>query len=265
MYSGEYFVCYDGPIKKEGVLLMKKIIALLLTLCLVLSLGACGGKATVEGKGYDTPEEAIVAYAEAIRSGELAKIMSTYAVETYVDRFDLEAYIEWMGCYYCYSCPLPNTDAQSREMNLVDRQAEIGKEQEFLYLSVVLGEEYKGNAIPYLLGGEYTSASKLTRAISEEDWMEILAEMEIGDVADYRDLDVEKDDWKSIQNSYADKETFLGCDELTGLAVEITLDGEDYYLLAELACYDGKWYVNQACGVLGNYVEAYTVCGLLPR
>ena len=51
---------------------MKKIIALLLTLCLVLSLGACGGKATVEGKGYDTPEEAIVAYAEAI-VGELTE------------------------------------------------------------------------------------------------------------------------------------------------------------------------------------------------
>ena len=68
---------------------------LMLVFGLVLTLGSCGKKATIEGKGYNSPEEVIVAYAEALKSGDMAKIMAVHAVETYVDRYDLE---EYLGC-----------------------------------------------------------------------------------------------------------------------------------------------------------------------
>ena len=91
---------------------------LLLVLCLMLPLCACGKKASIEGKGYDTPEEAIVAYAEAIKTGDLSKLMATHAVETYVDRYDLEENIERNHVYsYLLDCPMPNDDAYSRDMN----------------------------------------------------------------------------------------------------------------------------------------------------
>lgn len=246
---------------------MKKIIALLLTLCLVLSLGACGGKATVEGKGYDTPEEAIVAYAEALKSGDMAKIMAVHAVETYVDRYDLEEYIDKVRVYNnAMDCPMPNTDAHTRQMNIVFRQNTIARQQQYLYLYVAFGEPYEPVPITVHENGDYTSTSKFLRELTQEEWLEILAEMEVGDVGDYRDVDIEKDTWKNTQKKvYSDMEKYLGCDEVTGLALEITLDGEDYYLCADLVCYGGKWYVYKVGSTIGSLASADNMTGLLPR
>lgn len=246
---------------------MKKITALLLVLCLVLTLGACGKKATVEGKGYNSPEEAIVAYAEALKSGDMAKIMAVHAVETYVDRYDLEEYLDKVHVYNIgIDCPMPNTDEHTRQMNIVFRQNSIARQQQYLYLYVAFGETYGASAITIREGGKYSSASKFLRELPQEEWLEILAEMEVGDVGDYRDVDIEKDTWKTTQKKvYSDMEEYLGCDEVTGLVLEITLDGEDYYLCADLVCYEGRWYVHRACGTIGNLAGADGMTGLLPR
>lgn len=240
---------------------------LLLVLCLMLPLCACGKKASIEGKGYDTPEEAIVAYAEAIKTGDLSKLMATHAVETYVDRYDLEENIERNHVYsYRLDCPMPNDDAYSRDMNILLRQASIVQHQECRYLYVAFGEEYDLFRITVGETGDFKNASKLLRQLPQEEWLDILAEMEVGDVADYRDLDIEKSIWKGTQKHvYRDMEKYMGCDEVTGLAVEITLDGKDYYLCADLICYDGVWYVLRAGGTIGTLAGVETVAGLLPR
>ena len=63
---------------------MKKILTFLLALALCAGLCACGaGK--VEGRGYGSPEEAVLAYAEALQAGDVKKILKTFAIETYVE------------------------------------------------------------------------------------------------------------------------------------------------------------------------------------
>ena len=245
---------------------MKKLFALLLAVCLVLSLGACGKKATIEGKGFETPEEAILAYAEATKSGDMAKIMAVHAVETYVDRYDLEEHIDYT-CIYNISmeCPMPNTTEHTRQMNIVFRQNAIARQQQYLYLYVAFGE---ANYEPIVVreGKEYSSASRLLRDMPQEEWQEILAQIEVGDVGDYREVDIAKDTWKTAQNKvYREMEKYMGCDEATGLVLEITLDDEDYYLCADLVCYEGKWYVYRANGTIGALAGADSMTGLLPR
>ena len=48
----------------------------------------------VEGPGYTSAEEAARAYAEALKAGDLNAMLSTFAVESYVEHFDMAAYIE---------------------------------------------------------------------------------------------------------------------------------------------------------------------------
>ena len=38
-----------------------------------------------EGEGYESPEEAVAAYLEAMRNGDVAGMLSTFAIETYVE------------------------------------------------------------------------------------------------------------------------------------------------------------------------------------
>ena len=117
---------------------MKKTFAMVLVVCMLLSFCGCGKKATIEGKGFETPEEAMIAFAEAIRSGDMDQILSVHAVETYVDRYDLEAYIDYTHTYLpTMDCPMPNTDANTRAMNIVFRQNTIARQQQYLYLYIL--------------------------------------------------------------------------------------------------------------------------------
>ena len=75
---------------------MKKISAILLAIALSITLCACGSR-KVEGNGYNSPEEALLAYAEALKTGNVDNILSTFAVETYVERFDLAEYWDNIG------------------------------------------------------------------------------------------------------------------------------------------------------------------------
>lgn len=233
---------------------MKRMLTLILAACLVLTLCACGGKATVEGKGFDTPEEALIAYAEALKEGDVNKILSTFAIETHLANYDLEEQIDRVRAYstgneYLFS----DLDPYTHEANLIRRQYLIARNLDFMYLNYALGEKYTGQVITISGSGDYTSASKLLRELEQDDWMEILADMEIGDILDYRDFDIEKDLWKNTEKKVLrPKEEVLGCDELACLGLEITLDGDDYCLLMEIACYDGKWYnCNLGGGALG--------------
>ena len=53
--------------------------------------------ATCEGPGFDTQEEAVCAYVESFVRGDFDGMLAACAVETYVDKLDLEKQIERQG------------------------------------------------------------------------------------------------------------------------------------------------------------------------
>ena len=248
---------------------MKKILSILLVICTLLALCGCGkdseddtntgSSATIEGSGFKSPEKAILAYAEALQSGDVREILSTFAVETYVDSLDMEAYLDQSGSYMI-SQGLVSEDDYSREIRLVKRQYELTQLLSYLYLfHSQTGVSYEPISPR---GDPYENASDLIDALTVEDWMEILEDMEIGDVLTAEDIIPDK-----ISDGYTKNLENLcvryGCDELFPLAVEITLDGEDYYLCVDVACYDGKWYNLSMNGIIGIMLGAGSDTGYL--
>jgi len=234
---------------------MKKFMALVLAFCLGVSLCACGKTSTVEGKGYKTPEEALQAYAEALKTGDVDKILATYAVESHVANFDMARYIDHVGVYSAGSdYMLSPIDTFTRESGVIQRQYKIINQLSWMYLYVGFGEELDSGVINVNQNGEYTSASRFLKDLEIDDWMDILAEMEIGDVLqpeDFVDDDlIPENTWDKAEDVLKKKERYLGCDEIACLGLEIELDGEDYYLCPEFACYGGKWYVLTQAGTL---------------
>ena len=243
---------------------MKKSLVLLLVLAMLTTLCSCDRNPNkIEGKGYDSPEEAILAYAEALQKGDVDAILATFAVETHVSNFDFEKYLERVRVYSSYSTyVLDSTDDFTQSMNVINRQYQISKSLTDLYLSMGDLEDY--TTPMSITGNPYSSADDLLDDLVIDDWMEILAGMEIGEVLELSDfprsygLDNSKDFLKKSNKATA---KYLGCDEVVSLAVEITIDGDDYYLCVDVACYDGKWYNSTPCGHLALLMGAPTYCG----
>lgn len=242
---------------------MKKTIALLLAFLLCLSLCACGSK-KVEGKGYRSPEEALMAYAEALKAGDVNKALSTFAVETYVENYGLEDQIEFAGAYQL-SFPLENEDDFTRQVNLITRQNGIISGLKYLYLYFALGEEKMQKSIITLSDGGYTDAEDLVDDLVVEDWMKALSQMKIKDYVYLEDVQ----DGDAIERTEEHLEKLCrvyGCDEIVPLAVEVKLDGRNYYLTMNVANYNGKWFNLNQGGILSSIMggNAYSG-GLIPQ
>lgn len=229
---------------------MKKILMFLLALALCVGLCACGaGK--VEGRGYDSPEEAVLAYAEALQAGDVKKILKTFAVETYVDNYNLEERLERVRVYSKTAEGLPLAgDSYSREVNLIDRQAAIIRNLKFLYLGVAL--EWDAESMISLASGGYADAEDLVDALTLDDWSDMLADMRFDDDFVYLDDILEEGPAERSEEVLKENRKTYGCDKIETLALEIELDGEDMYLCMDVACYDGKWYCLTQGGMIGS-------------
>jgi len=229
---------------------MKKIMAFLLALTLCVGLCACGaGK--VEGRGYDSPEEAVLAYAEALQAGDVKKILKTFAVETYVENYALEERLERVRVYSKTAEGLPLAgDSYSREVNLIDRQAAIIRNLKFLYLGVAL--EWDEESMISLASGGYADAEDLVDALTLDDWSDMLADIRFDDDFVYLDDILEEGPAERSEEVLKENRKTYGCDKIETLALEIELDGEDMYLCMDVACYDGKWYCLTQGGMIGS-------------
>lgn len=245
---------------------MKKILAILLAICTLLTLCGCsssGNNGTkIEGNGYKSAEKAALAYAEALRSGDVRKILSTFAMETYVDSMDMEEYLYASG-HYVYSMGLVSSDDYAKEIRLSQRQYDITRMLGYLYINYTeFG--FTENMMP-VSSRDMKPYDEFIEAMTVEDWDNILGKMKIGDVLTLgevlpdEDMEEMDDRLKAIAKQY-------GCDNVVPLAVEVTLDGVEYYLCVNVANYDGTWYNFQLGGLIATLLRADpTSIGLVER
>ena len=80
---------------------MKKLFICLLALMLAAfpALGEGTETGAIEGPGFDSPEEAVTAYLEALKNGDARGMLSTFAIETYVSEVDAQAELERYGAF----------------------------------------------------------------------------------------------------------------------------------------------------------------------
>lgn len=248
---------------------MKKILSILLVICTLLALCGCSkdeepqASATIEGSGFKSPEKAILAYAEALQSGDVKEILSTFAIETYVDNMDMEEYLSASG-YYAMPTGLVSQDDYSREIRSIQRQYQLTQQLSYMYMNhseAGIPENGAPVPLPPFSTSEYDSVDDFIDAMSVEDWAEILEEMVIGDVLTFEDFFPEKAEDERFMEMLEKRADQYGCDEIVPLAVEITLDGVDYYLCMDVACYDGKWYNLSLLGTIGTMLGVPSMAG----
>ena len=225
---------------------MKKTIPLILVLALCLSLCACSMptlslKPSIESRGYDSPEEAFLAYAEALKTGDVSKMLSTFAIETYVKNYDLEAYLDYTRAFSPNQGTLEAHTPYTQEINFIARQYQITQQLKNMYTLIALGEDAFTSIITFN-GAPYDDPDDFLDDYVMDDWMETLAKMRVDDDFQYLDDFFDTDTVDSMEEHLDDQCDFYGCKEIVPLALEIKLDGEEYLMTINVARYGDKWY-----------------------
>lgn len=221
---------------------MKKLFALLLTILLVFSFTGCGEEAfRYEGGGYKTPEAAVEAYVDAMKTGDVDAMIKVFAVETYVENFDFERYVDRTWSWN-FNMPVPGSDSTADSINLAKRLDSVtGTIQQQLF--ALMGWTDVLTA-PVSIGKdrEYTSAAELyaaydTAQIAKKAKSIRLVRIE-SDVQLFENASNEYH-----QSNLAWQAATYGAEEVAGYIATLECEGENYYLGLTLILYGDRWYV----------------------
>lgn len=210
----------------------------------------------IEGEGFSTPEEAVIAYLEAFRAGDVDKMLATFAVETYVENFDFNYMLENTGSYNFSNEEqvVPTSNEFTKEINCFRRSSLLTQEMFMQYLYVTNFENncqaYK-EVIPIMSEKIYSD--------EENEWLErfnspkassVLNSIQICNFLSAEELK-ERFYFTSFARNYdailthgnaSKKQSRYRMDEIEELCIEISVDNKRYMVCMELYRYGKKWY-----------------------
>jgi hypothetical protein len=91
---------------------------------------------TYEGPGFANPEDAARAYLTFLKDQNLSGMLSTFAIESYVEHYDLESFIKRLRSYHpALTIKLPNTNEYTKELNIGMRRSQISDQivRQYMY------------------------------------------------------------------------------------------------------------------------------------
>ena len=215
---------------------MKKLLFILpvLILVFVCSAGFAAGK--MEGDGYDSPEEAVLAYLDAMNRGDVGGMLSTFAIESYAENMDPVLYTQYRRQYSpsANGFYLPREDIYALSLAAQARYGDLAN-------AILCDEAYAAFRAPSVSVGTAEE-----RAALEEQFRQSAALNPVGNVEFVR--------WASpvgltrgqIAHPAAGRSlainAYVGAEDLTERIAEIRINGKTAYQGMTCARYGGRWY-----------------------
>ena len=260
----------EGGKKINASMIRAAVLAVALVLSLlgvIPSLNVLGGKSgRVEGKGFDTPEEAAEAYIKALNSGNMDELLSTYAIESYVDNFDTRAHIERFKCFqpaFPFNATYELSDGEDfdRDFRIKARQGLIM----YRYYQMVGLYTTEHDSMVIALSDE-KEIDSFMKKIQKSDFLNKWKDMEFVEFLDPDDIT--NNAYNRDQNvEYREKvQDIFGCEELTDVCALVEVDGDEYAQFLQCGMYDGKWYIIDCNGLLASMIGVTSdKNGLVPK
>lgn len=208
---------------------------------------------TVEGPGYASADEAFKAYLEAMKKGDVNGMLSTFAIETYVDNIDLVERTETIGGYTVNTMPpLEPIDRYTRAIDVEKRRSGLVTAFLMHYYYLTGSDLYECDPIGFGDDWEYNTARDFFSDLSDDEWMKKLSELnyELLSPKELEQIFPDKYSEEKIRESCKDviNRQCLGCDELVSNIAIIKFDGEEYYFNMDIVRYGDRWYNYQTWG-----------------
>ena len=232
-----------------GVLALVIFAGLLST---VLRSGKSGGRSgTMEGKGFNTPEEAVISYLEALKAGDMDAMRSCFAIETISQNYDIcdntdriKVYVHDTAKFYA-----PTDVPLLQELNVERQRSRVSN---IIYSHVLVRSFDKGVESgdkiitefkdSYLVSNVDGDDMKKTMSIIEESASEF-ADLEIGHAIDpylLSDIYTRTDNLAVIKKVH---DTYGGSGAKC-VAITLQIGGTDYLLSMDTIRYNDRWYLS---------------------
>ena len=231
------------------------LLAVILLLAGVFSGGTAGAFSSggkIEGSGFDTPEDAANAYLMGLKDGDLDAMLSAFAVESYVEHYDLEYLIERLGQYNInFEIHLPNSNEHTKKMNVMSRRTYLTNQIILQYMFYQTPDAFnEANNINFF---ENLTFSDFIDKFERDTENYIFKDLEITgtlEPEDFTDLYMSP----TNQENIARQAKTFGADEddVANIAVKFEADGQTWIFCPQLVRYDGKWYLQSVQGNLAN-------------
>ena len=244
---------------------MKKLLICLLALMLaaIPALGEGTETGALEGPGFGSAEEAVTAYLEAMKNGDLEGMLATFAIETYVAEMDAQADLERMGAFQpSYGMRLPLGGDYQRQVAVAVRYGQLAESLASQWMLYSWPEGYAAFDGASVALNEDGDAEAFLAGLAEGDAAALWQEMEVVGFVEPERMSTQYSDGAE---SRARQAASHGCDEIVSVVAKLDIGGEEWYQCMDVACYGGKWYNLSFSGYIGALMglSVYTG-GLVP-
>lgn len=179
------------------------------------------------------------AYIGSFRENDFDGMLSTFAVETFVDHFDLVKYFEFIRSYGISTGYVPNISDYSRTLNVEIRRSRIVDLVRYQYLTLTGVACIDGD--PILMDKDISGEEFLAENFATDDslWLtEIRFLEEFLSPRTLSDIYYTERNQEVIARNLAS----YGGDEVQNVAARLEIAGEPYVLFMEVIRYGDRWY-----------------------
>jgi hypothetical protein len=220
-------------------------------------------KAKVEGPGFDTPEQATEAYLDALRAADVDGMIATFAMETYVERFDFERYLNRVKAYTgAMEQRLPSASTFAKGINLAQRQGSLAVAICRQYLALFIDDTAILEGAPIPLTEE--EVTELARALADPAHLQTLGSLRLAVFVPPAQLSDQYDSEQIGENISARAGVF-GADELVDVAARVEIGERRYLFFFDVARYGDRWYNLGLSGTLANLMYVGATSGGILR
>lgn len=204
---------------------------------------------TMEGEGFDTPEAAAIAYLEGFRDEDVNRMISTFAIETYVQNYDFEALLERVGVYtLAMDVRMPNSNEYSTDLNIQVRRNQIANSIVNQYLVLCGTEGMEGQIVRISEdGGASKFAAGMDRAMNR-------ISLENLEILGFIPPKAASERYSSGSNreNLRKSAAICGADKRVSVIAAFQIGRKKYMQSFDALEYNGKWYIAQLGGNVGS-------------
>lgn len=225
----------------------RKITCLFLILSLIAAILPIGALAEFEGDGFRTPEEAVLAYIDAMRDCDIEGMVATFAIETKIENGNLNAsLLRTRAATPNLSFLYPANNDYTRQLLVSKAYSDLITALHYQYIVyATIGTQYSnlGQGMPVMFTGENPEEeiSSYIEAMSAVTFPDALQSCEFVDWVAPASLHSSYNAEQNQRN--IDKvRACWGADEIAHPCAKLKINGEDWLLLMECVRYDDTWY-----------------------
>lgn len=202
---------------------------------------------TPAASGYASAEDAVTAYLEAMSAGDLDGMLSTFAIDVYVEHFDFEASLDRLGFYLPHAAglPLPPTDPLNIALDIEHRRAMVAGMVLNQYFALTDPELNDSN------GQIVDDAASFTASLESVMTSTAVASLADGEFVPLDEIDAEASETLAgdrAQDVNAETLAVAGADASEELAVRVNVGDDEAILLFRTVRYGEGWWIETLGG-----------------